>query len=282
MDYSRNAESSKIPVDPGVQISTNKRWHLSLPFPTIGLFKNGEMEMPAQGLFITGTDTGVGKTVVTAAIVAWLRHQGLKTGVMKPLETGVDRECSSAANSDALFLMECGDIQDDLSEVCPIRLKPAASPYQAALIENRTLEPETIVSAYRNLSDKYDWMLVEGIGGVHVPITRDYRVADLIRDLGLPAVVVTRYHLGTLNHTLMTLDALKQNNISVQGVIFNRGDPGELGEVEQEQPRLIEALSGTEVLGEFPYIDSLDTRSFTPERLQQLESCVRFSRLIPA
>jgi len=240
------------------------------------------MEMPAQGLFITGTDTGVGKTVVTAAILAWLRHQGLKTGVMKPLETGVDRECSSAANSDALFLMECGDIEDDLSEVCPIRLKPAASPYQAALIENRTIEPEKIVSAYRNLADKYDWMLVEGIGGVQVPITRDYRVVDLMRDLGLPAVVVTRYPLGTLNHTVLTLDALKQNGIPVKGIIFNRTRSGELDAIEQDQPRLIEALSGTEVLGEFPFIDPLDTRSFTPERLQQLESCVRFSRLTPA
>jgi len=139
-----------------------------------------------------------------------------------------------------------------------------------------------IVSAYRNLADKYDWMLVEGIGGVHVPITRDYRVVDLIRDIGLPAVVVTRYPLGTLNHTVLTLDALQQNRIPVKGIIFNRTGSGELDAIEQDQPRLIEALSGTEVLGEFPFIDPLDTRSFTPERLQQLESCVRFSRLIRA
>ncbi len=240
------------------------------------------MEMPAQGLFITGTDTGVGKTVVTAAILAWLRHQGLKTGVMKPLETGVDHECSSAANSDALFLMECGDLEDDLSEVCPVRMKPAASPYQAALIEHRTIDPETLVSAYRKLAVRYDRMLVEGIGGVHVPITRDYRVVDLMRDLGLPVVVVTRYLLGTVNHTLLTLDALKQNRIPVKGIVFNRTGSGELDAIEQDQPRLIEAISGTEVLGEFPFIDLLNTRSFTPERLQQLESCVRFSRMIPA
>jgi dethiobiotin synthetase len=238
--------------------------------------------MPAQGLFITGTDTGVGKTVVAAAILVWLRHQGLRAGVMKPLETGVDRECCSAANSDALFLMECGDIQDDLSEVCPVRLKPAASPYQAALIENRTIEPEVIVAAYRKLSHKYDWMLVEGIGGVHVPITRDYRVVDLMRDLGLPAVVVTRHQLGTLNHTRLTLDALQQNKIPVKGIVFNRGDPGELGEVEQDQPRLIEELSGAKILGEFPYIDNLDTNSFTPERLKQLEVHIDFSGLTVA
>ncbi len=236
--------------------------------------------MKPKGLFITGTDTGVGKTVVTAALLAHLRQRGLKTGVMKPLETGVDGECSSSANSDALFLMECGGIKDDLSEVCPVRLKPAASPYQAALIENRTIEPETIVSAYRTLAGRYEWMLVEGIGGVRVPITRNYGVVELMRDLGLPAVVVCRYQLGTLNHTLMTLEVLKQNNIPVQGVIFNRTEPGELAASERDQPRLIEELSGVKVLGEFPAIDPLNAQSFTPERLKQLEACIDFSGLI--
>ncbi len=236
--------------------------------------------MPEQGLFITGTDTGVGKTVVTAAILAWLHHQGLKAGVMKPIETGVDRECSSASNSDALFLMECGEIEDDLTQVCPIRLKPAASPFQAARIENLSLQPETILSAYRTLSEKYDWMLVEGIGGVRVPITRDYGVLDLMRDLGLPAVVVARYQLGTLNHTLLTLDTLKQNGILVRGVIFNRSGPEAPDTLEQAQPRLIEELSGTKALGEFPYIDNLNTQSFSPEKLKELEASLDFTGLI--
>ena len=236
--------------------------------------------MPAQGLFITGTDTGVGKTVVTAAILAWLRHRGLKAGVMKPIETGVDSECSSPANSDALFLMECGGIEDTLAEVCPIRLRPAASPYQAGLIENRALQPEAILSTYRTLSEKYNWMAVEGIGGVRVPITRDYQVIDLIRDLSLPAVLVARYELGTLNHTLITLDTLKQNGISVRGVVFNRTGSEAPDAIEQAQPRLIEELTGTKVLGEFPFIDNLNTQSFSPEKLKELEASVDFSGLI--
>jgi dethiobiotin synthetase len=236
--------------------------------------------MSAQGLFITGTDTGVGKTVVTASILAWLHHQGFSTGVMKPIETGVDCECSSPANSDALFLMECGGIEDDLAKVCPIRLKPAASPFQAALIGNRTLQPESILSAYRTLAEKYDWMLVEGVGGVQVPITRDYRVVDLIRDLDLPTVVVARYQLGTLNHTLMTLDTLKQNDIPVRGVVFNQTAPEAPDVIEQGQPRLIEELSEAKVLGTFPYIDNLNTQSFSPETLKTLEASVDFSGLI--
>lgn len=236
--------------------------------------------MPEQGLFITGTDTGVGKTVVTAAILAYFQHQGKKAGVMKPIETGVDSECSSPANSDALFLMECGGIEDDLSEVCPIRLKPAAAPFQAALIENRSIQPETILSAFRTLSKKYDWMLVEGIGGVRVPITRDYGVVELVRDLGLPTVVVARYELGTFNHTLLTLDTLKLNSIPVRGVIFNRTGSETPDAIEQDQPRLIEELSGAKVLGEFPYIDNLSTESFTPEKLNRLEEYIDFPSLI--
>ena len=236
--------------------------------------------MKPKGFFITGTDTGVGKTVVTAAILSWLRHQGKNTGVMKPIETGVDGDCNSAANSDALFLMEAGGIEDNLSEICPVRLKPAASPYQAAMIENRAIEPGVILEAYRKLAGKYDWMLVEGIGGVRVPITRDTGVVDLMRDIALPAVVVTRHQLGTLNHTLMTLDTLKQNNISVKGVIFNRTGPGELDAIEQDQPRLLAELSGTPVLGELPFIDNMNTQSFSPEMLKQLEASVDFKGLI--
>jgi dethiobiotin synthetase len=236
--------------------------------------------MPEQGLFITGTDTGIGKTVVTAAILAWLRHRGMKPGVMKPIETGVDNECSSAANSDALFLMECGGINDTLAEICPIRLKPAASPYQAALIENRILQPETIFSAYEKLSSRYDWMLVEGVGGGRVPITRDYGVVDLMRELSLPAVVVASTILGTLNHTLMTLDTLKQHSIPVKGVVFSRTVPETPGVIEQDQPRLIEELSGIRVLGEIPYLDNLSTESFTPEKLKALEASIDFPALI--
>ena len=236
--------------------------------------------MPTQGLFITGTDTGVGKTVITAAILNYLQLQGKKAGAMKPLETGVDNECSSSANSDALFLMECGRLEDKLAEVSPIRLKPAASPYQASLIENRTLQPETILSAYQALSEKYDWMLVEGVGGIRVPITRNYEVLHLMRDLGLPAVVVTRYQLGTLNHTLMTLDTLKQNGISVRGIIFNQTGTEAPDVIEQDQPRLIEELSGIKVLGRAPYIKNLSAQSFSPEKLRALEASIDFPGLI--
>ena len=121
---------------------------------------------------------------------------------------------------------------------------------------------------------------MEGVGGVKVPITREYAVVDLIRDLGLPAVVVARYQLGTLNHTLMTVDTLKQNGIPVRGVVFNQTESEALNTIEQDQPRLISELSGTKVLGEFPYIKNLNTQSFSLEKLKLLKASVDFPELI--
>jgi len=103
---------------------------------------------------------------------------------------------------------------------------------------------------------------------------------DLIRDLDLPAVVVARYQLGTLNHTLMTLDTLKQNGIPLRGVVFNQTSLEAPDVIEQDQPRLIEELSEAKILGKFPHIDNLNTQSFSPEKLKELEASVDFSGLI--
>lgn len=230
------------------------------------------------GFFITGTDTGVGKTVVTACLLALFKKRGLNVGVMKPLETGVDAICSSPANSDAKFLMESAAIEDDLAEVCPVRLKPAASPYQAAMIENQSIDLDKILSAYQTLSNRHPWMLVEGIGGLLTPIHKDYLVVDLIRDIGLPVILVCRYRLGTLNHSLLALDHLKRINLEVRGIIFNQ--TGDLNPVETEQPALLKELSGTRLLGGVPFIEGLATDSFTPELLQVLEQSIDCTGLL--
>ncbi len=230
------------------------------------------------GFFITGTDTGVGKTVVTACLLALLKKRGLDVGVMKPIETGVDAKCSSSANSDAKFLMESAAIEDDLTEVCPVRLKPAASPYQAARMENKSIDIDEILAAFKTLSDRHPWMLVEGIGGLLVPIRRDYLVVDLIRDMGLPVILVCRYRLGTLNHSLLALDHLKRQQLEVRGVIFNQ--TGDLDPVENEQPGLLKELSETPLLGGVPFIEGLSTESFTPELLQVLEQSIDCTGLL--
>lgn len=230
--------------------------------------------MGAKGYFITGTDTGIGKTVVTAGLLSLYRQLGMDVGVMKPIETGVDPECSSTANSDAKFLTEIARCADDPALICPVRLKAAASPLQAAKMANRSIDPVEILGCFRQLADRHEHMLVEGVGGLLVPIAPNYLVSDLIRDLGLPLLVVARDALGTLNHTLLTLKTAVQEDIAVRGVILNRTEPGEESEIERGHGEIITQFSGIPVLGKFPFLGNVSEESFTPETLNQLEECL--------
>lgn len=235
--------------------------------------------MPAEGYFITGTDTGIGKTVVTAALLALFRRHGHNAGFIKPVETGVDTHCSSAANSDALFLLESSGLDEPLEAVCPLRLKTPAAPWQAGEMEHVEIEPTRLIAACRNMASRYQPLLVEGAGGLLVPITRDYKVIDLIADLGFPVILVCGFQLGTLNHTLLSLEALRHRNLPLAGVIFSQGEDG-LTDVEAMQPALIAELSGAPVLGKVPFIAGLSTDSFTPELCGHLEQVIDLSALI--
>jgi dethiobiotin synthetase len=212
-----------------------------------------------QSYFITGTDTNVGKTVVTACLANLYKNQGENVGVMKPIETGVDPECSSSSNSDAKFLIEVTGVQDPLEDVCPYRLKTAASPYQAAKIEGKELYPEKILERFRALQSKHSMMLVEGIGGLLVPITRRYNVTDLALQMNLPLIIVSRIQIGILNHTLLTINAARQHGLKVAGVILNPIHEGQLDTIEEKQGSLIEELSDTPILGTCPYIDDVSS-----------------------
>lgn len=209
-----------------------------------------------KGYFITGTDTGVGKTVVTACLAALFKSRGEGVGVMKPIETGVDPECSSS--SDAKFLMEVAGVQS--ADVCPYRLKYPASPYQAARMEGKVLDPEKILASFRALQSKHSMMLVEGIGGLMVPITQRYYVADLALQMGLPLIIVCRFQIGTLNHTLLTINAARQHGLKVAGVILNQSGESEWDAIEAEQGSLIEKFSDAPILGTCPHIHEVSSK----------------------
>jgi dethiobiotin synthetase len=208
-----------------------------------------------NGFFITGTDTGVGKTVVTACLATLFKTQNV--GVMKPIETGVDPKCSSAANSDTKFLMEVSGTTDAEEEVCPHRLKTPASPYQATQIDGTSIQPATILDKFKILQSRHNMMLVEGIGGLLVPITARYNVADLAREIGLPLIIVSRIRVGTLNHTLLTINAARQYGLKIKGIILNKQERDDLDEVEKQQGELIEELSGIPILGTCPHIENV-------------------------
>lgn len=212
-----------------------------------------------SGFFITGTDTGVGKTVVTACLATLFKSQGIDVGVMKPIETGVDPVCSSSANSDTKFLMEVSGNGDAEDVVCPYRFKTPASPYQAVQIDGGSIQPATILDNFKVLQSRHDRMLVEGVGGLLVPITQHYSVADLALEIGLPLIIVSRFRLGTLNHTLLTVNAARQHGLKIKGIILNRQESGDFDNVEKQQGKLIEELSDIPILGIAPYIEEVSS-----------------------
>jgi len=210
-----------------------------------------------NGFFITGTDTDVGKTVVTACLSILFKNQGMDVGVMKPIETGVDPECSSAANSDAKFLMEVSSSTDAEDEVCPYRLKTPASPYQSSQIASIQIQPATLLEKFKVLQSRHSTLLVEGVGGLMVPITKRYNVADLALEMALPLIIVSRLKIGTLNHTSLTINAARQHGLKIKGIILNQQEKGDPDDVEKQQGKLIEELSDTPILGTCPYIEDV-------------------------
>lgn len=216
-----------------------------------------------NGLFITGTDTGVGKTLVTAGLAAWCHSRGIRVGVMKPIATG-DR----GRSGDARVLAEAAGAQDELTLVNPVCYRDPLAPYAAAARARRSVNWAALLHAYAQLRARHHLLLVEGIGGLLVPLSRRRTVADLAKRLGLPVVIVARLRLGTLNHTLLTVRQAQQEGLVVRGVILNAGEPpaadaaGRL--VEQSNPAVLRDWLPVPLLGVLPH-----RRAFANGRLDQ-------------
>ena len=207
--------------------------------------------MKHRGLFITGTDTGVGKTLVTAGLAASLRSSGIDIGVMKPIETGY-----SPRSSDSAFLMRAAGVDDPLDDVSPYRFKLPLSPFAAAMMEKIPIHIKKIERAFHRLLRKHRGVLVEGAGGLFVPITRVSFMVDLALRLNLPLLIISRTNLGTLNHTLLTVEVAKRRGTQVAGVIFNHLVERK-GLAERTNPEVIKPFLGVPILGEIPYASFL-------------------------
>lgn len=173
-----------------------------------------------RGVFVTATDTGVGKTYLSAAIAAELRRRGLSVGVAKPVLTGLD---------------DPGPHDHELLGATPARtFRPAVSPHLAAELAGAPLDPAELVANARAAAEGHDAVVVEGVGGLLVPLTRSYDVRDLARELGLPVVVAARPALGTINHTRLTLEAAR--DLDVRAVVLTPwpAAPGVLEESNRE------------------------------------------------
>ena len=177
------------------------------------------MKLSKTALFVTGTDTSVGKTYISALLLDFLLKKGLNAGYQKWVSTG-----DTGIAADYQFCLETAGLkvpQDPLHLHVPYKFKLAASPHLAAEAEGSAIDPSRIADKFKQLNAIYGIVIAEGAGGLLVPLRRNFMLVDLLTELKLPTLVVTRSGLGTLNHTFLTLEALRNRNIPILGVVFS-------------------------------------------------------------
>jgi dethiobiotin synthetase len=210
----------------------------------------------ARGVFVTGTGTEVGKTVVAATIARTLAGEGKRMAVFKPAVTGLDE---GVETDHALLRRASGSRQSD-EEVAPYRYGPPASPHLAAALAGEEIEPGRLRQAAAAAAEGADAIVCEGVGGLLVPLSPGYLVRDLACDLGYPLVVVASPGLGTINHTLLTVEAARAAGLEVAAVVLNPW-PGEPTEIERSNRETIAELADAAVLT-LPQINLADPESW--------------------
>ena len=210
-----------------------------------------------KSLFITGTDTDVGKTYITAGLGVTFRKMGIDVGVMKPFAAGRAQK-KGYKSKDIVIISKAAQACDPENLVNPQFFPIPASPYTAW--KNLKTKPKisTILSSFKKLSKLHDMILVEGMGGIMTPILKDYYVTNLIKEMKVPAVIVTRSKVGTVNHTIMTVKMCEKYKITIKGIIINDFDDGY---PVNELKRDLQNLTGVKVLGSIPFIKHMGDAS---------------------
>ncbi len=219
--------------------------------------------MAPRGIFVTGTDTGVGKTIVAAVLARLLRMNGVSVGVMKPVTSGCREVDDTLISDDALLLCQAAGLPFS-DDVAPYRLREPMAPADAARIDGVRIDFSAIKAAFDRVSSTCEYVIVEGAGGLMVPLSGGLLVADLARELGLPLLVVARPGLGTINHTVLSCFAAQQMGLQVAGVIVN-GMPEHPSLAEKAAPHQIGSLCGASVLGIWPQRNEIDEMEIVDE-----------------
>ena len=202
-----------------------------------------------KGIFITGTDTGVGKTFVAVGLINALKEKGFNVCPMKPVETGCRTKKGKLIPEDTMSLIKASGIKEAIDVINPYRFKHPLAPSVAAELERKSIKKEKIFSAYNYLSKKYDITIVEGAGGIMAPLYKKYLFLDFIKDLKLPVIIISRPGLGTINHTLLTISAAKGRGVNILGVVINYAAKTKTGIAEKTNPEIIKRLGGVPVIG---------------------------------
>jgi dethiobiotin synthetase len=241
------------------------------------------MQLPAipkiKGIFVTGTDTDVGKTWVAAGLTGALRRRGHQAVYFKPIQSGCPEEGGALIATDARCARDLANLPEPLEVLTPLTLRLPLAPGVAAAHEGAALDLKRVAAALKDLAGRYDWFVVEGAGGLYVPlIGTQFLVLDLIRWLKLPLLVVARAGLGTINHTALSVAAARQAGFEVAGVVINRY-PAQPSLAQQTNPGVIEAITGVPILGLVPEVASLDDPNSRRALLAALEAVA--AKLLP-
>lgn len=226
-----------------------------------------------RGVFVTGTDTEVGKTVVACALAAVLHRRGIDVGVMKPVASGGVRHRDTGGacwlSSDAVQLARAAQVDDPWALINPVCYREPMAPWAAARRAQQPVRFDVVQRAYRQLRRRHAWLIVEGIGGLLVPLSPRQTVLDLVRRWRLPLVIVARAGLGTLNHTLLTVAAARQAGVRVAAIVLNHPTPPRDGKraaaIVRTNRDMLQRLTGLPVFGprafvSGPHVTSVDQR----------------------
>jgi dethiobiotin synthetase len=212
----------------------------------------------ANGLFITGTDTGVGKTLVAGAIARILTDAKHKVGVFKPIATGCRRDWDGLISEDTEFLAFCSRSELPFTTITPVGYLTPAAPIVSAAQERRPIDFTEMTKAYNQICSESDFVIVEGIGGVRVPLTTEIDVLDLAGEFAMPVVIVTRPDLGTINHTLMTIDCVRAAGLNLAGVVVSGFNATEASIAEDTADEVIAQCGNVPILAAVPFDETLD------------------------
>jgi len=212
-----------------------------------------------NSFFVTGTDTDVGKTCVSAAIAKYLHDNDIDVGVMKPFASGY-KATPDSVSEDVEILMKYSGVKDSVHLINPYYFEIPTSPYDASKQLNLDIDISKVIESFHKLTSMHDVVIVEGIGGIMTPISKNYFVSDLIYDLQLESIVVTGSKIGTVNHFMLTYQHARQKNLNLKGFLVNQNvsDGYELTNLKHQ----IFGLTGHKVFGAIPYHNSFTIESY--------------------
>ncbi len=229
------------------------------------------------GIFITGTDTGVGKTFFTAALAAYGRELGYRVGVMKPAETGCEERNGELVPADALLLKQASACAEAMEKICPYRFREPLAPSIAAERAGVKIEIDPLLKAYGEISAAHDLTLVEGAGGLMVPLLPSYTYADFARVAKLPIIIVAANRLGAINHLVLTLEHAGCKGLRILGYVLNR-IANEASLAAETNREVLANLTAVPCLGELSYFEEARNGKNPPAERFERELAPRFLR----